>query len=583
MRMSKLVGERFKQTPSDCVIDSHILMIRGGYMKYVASGIYTQLPALRRVTRKIEAIIREEMDAIDAQEVLLPVTLPGSLWEQSGRFDSVGKELLRFQDRNGQRMVLGMTHEEAAVQAVKEYGASPQRYPFMIYQIQTKSPGRGAPQGRADPRPGVHDEGRLLVPHVAAGPGRMLRALPRSVSQNLPARGASGRLGGGGFRHDGRGSVSHEFMYLTDVGEDSIALCDACGYRANVEVAENVVQNTARAAALRKVATPGVRTIGELCAFLGTAPEHTVKAVVYRAQRDGRLVVLFTRGDMEASEAKITSALGDEIRPATLGDGDALAAGFIGPAGLDAGDAALLYDRSLLGAEDLVCGANEPGFHFMGFSPSRDLGNVSFGDFSKILPGGVCPGCGRAGVRISRGIEVGNIFQLGDKYNPAHGHDLRRRGRFGEAPADGLLRHRCRATGGGGVRGAPRREWPRLADGGRALASGGVLRAGGPGGRARRGRRAVRFADGGGRRGVVRRPGGERGRDVLGGGPDGRAAACDREPEEPGEGGRGDRVPGRRGAGADAPKRRGGGHPGDGGAPVGPVTRIERNPGPSRW
>jgi prolyl-tRNA synthetase len=415
MRMSKLVGERFKQTPSDCVIDSHILLIRGGYMKYVASGIYTLLPALRRVTRKIEAIIREEMDAIDAQEVLLPVTLPGSLWEQSGRFDSVGKELLRFQDRNGQRMVLGMTHEEAAVQAVKEYGASPQRYPFMIYQIQTKFRDEARPRGglirvrefTMKDAYSFHTSQQDLDECYERCHEAYLRIFRRAGLPVVSVAADSGMMGG---------SVSHEFMYLTDVGEDSIALCDACGYRANVEVAENVVQNTARAAALRKVATPGVRTIGELCAFLGTSPEHTVKAVVYRAQRDGRLVILFTRGDMEASEAKITSALGDEIRPATLGDGDGLAAGFIGPAGLDAGDAALLYDRSLLGAEDLICGANEPGSHFTGFSPSRDLGNVPFGDYSKILSGGVCPECGRAGIRISRGIEVGNIFQLGDKY-----------------------------------------------------------------------------------------------------------------------------------------------------------------------
>ena len=138
MKIGKLVGERFKERPSDCSIDSHALMVRGGYMKYVANGIYSQYTPLRRVCRKIEGIIREEMEAIDGQEVQFPVALPASLWEESGRYNSVGSELLRFEDRNGSRMVLGMTHEEAAVQLVREYGKSYAKYPFMIYQIQTK-------------------------------------------------------------------------------------------------------------------------------------------------------------------------------------------------------------------------------------------------------------------------------------------------------------------------------------------------------------------------------------------------------------------------------------------------------------
>lgn len=422
MKVSKLACERFKQTPSDCVIDSHILMIRGGYMKHVANGIYTQMPALKRITRKIEAIIRQEMDAIDGQEVLFPVALPGSLWEESGRFLTVGKELLRFRDRNGQSMVLGMTHEEAAVQAMREYGGSYQRYPFMIYQIQTKFRDEARPRGglirvrefTMKDAYSFHTSQEDLSAYYGRCHAAYMKIFERVGLPVISVASDSGMMGG---------SVSHEFMYLTPVGEDAIAICKHCDYRANVEAAENIMENAAleAEAALHKVSTPGAKTIDELCGFLGIAPENTCKAVVYRAQTDGRTVILFTRGDMEANETKITNYIGEDIYPAAIEEGDGLVAGSIGPYGLNAPNAIVLYDRSLLGRRHLACGANEPDAHFVGLSLERDMGALAYRDFSKAREGGICPKCGKAGIQIARGIEVGNIFQLGDKYTkPMH-------------------------------------------------------------------------------------------------------------------------------------------------------------------
>ena len=234
MKLSKLVGDRFKERPSDCVIDSHALMVRGGYMKYVANGIYSQYMPLRRVCQKIEAIIRDEMDKIDGQEVQFPVALPASLWEESGRYESVGSELLRFKDRNGSKMVLGMTHEEAAVQLVREYGQTYAKYPFMIYQFQTKF------RDEARPRAGLirvreftmkdaysfHTSQEDLEEYYDKCYHAYERIFARAgIPETIAVASDSGMMGG---------SLSHEFMLLTPVGEDSIAVCPECGYKAKI-------------------------------------------------------------------------------------------------------------------------------------------------------------------------------------------------------------------------------------------------------------------------------------------------------------------------------------------------------------
>lgn len=418
MKLEKLVGERFKETPADCVIESHALMIRGGYMKPVGNGIYSSLLPLRRIVRKIEEIIREEMDGIDGQEVQFPVAMPAALWEQSGRYETVGKELLRFSDRNGAPMVLGMTHEEAAVHLVREYGSSYQRYPFMIYQIQTKFRDEARSRGGLiRVREFTMKDGysfHTCQEDLEAYYNRCLGAYHRIFSRvGLPevidVASDSGMMGG---------SLSHEFMLLTPVGEDSIALCRHCDYRTNLEAAENITSPVQKEVSqcLSPAATPGVATIEELCSFFNLLPAQTCKSVVYQKQDTGELVLLFIRGDFEVNETKLRNFVGAELVPAALDAGSGLCPGFIGPVGLPKGCGTILFDRSLQNCNGLVCGGNRFETHCTGLDINRDLQVPAFHDFAKAVENGICPHCGHSAIQISRGIEVGNIFQLGTKY-----------------------------------------------------------------------------------------------------------------------------------------------------------------------
>ena len=417
MKLEKLVGERFKERPSDCNVESHALMVRGGYMKYVANGIYSSYMPLKRVTRKIEQILREEMDAIDGQEVSFPVVMPASIWQESGRYDSIGKELMRFNDRNGSPMVLGMTHEEAAVQLVREYGNSYSKYPFMIYQIQTKF------RDEARPKSGLirvreftmkdaysfHTSEEDLVQYYDQCHKAYERIFARAgIPEVVSVKSDSGMMGG---------SISHEFMLLTDIGEDSIVICPECNYRANMEAAENITEytRTAPSEEFTKVHTPGAHTIEEVCSFLKTEAKNSCKAVVYQRNSDDKYIVLFLRGDLEVNETKLTNFLGFEIHPALVTLESGICAGFIGPVGFNA-DAIVLFDRSLQGMNNLVTGANEEEYHYTGLDMDRDVPGAEFHDFAKIQEGGICPVCGKHAITISRGIEVGNIFQLGTKY-----------------------------------------------------------------------------------------------------------------------------------------------------------------------
>lgn len=422
MKLEHLVGSRFKERPSDCVIDSHALMLRGGYMKYVANGIFSSFMPLRRIVRKIEQIIREEMDAVDGQEVQFPVVLPASLWQESGRYESVGSELVRLEDRNENPLVLGMTHEEAAVHLVREYANSYVKYPFMIYQIQTKF--------RDEPRPrgglirvreftmkdaySFHTSMEDLEQYYQ----RCFKAYERifervGIPDVISVASDSGMMGG---------KVSHEFMLLTPVGEDSIAICTDCGYRANMEVAECIVQNTRDTVsrALELVHTPGAHTIEDVSSLLQVPAEKCCKAVVYQKNEDNSYVVLFIRGDLEANETKLRNHLGFEIHPAEITQESGLCAGFIGPYGLE-GKVTIVYDRSLENTNNLCCGGNVAEHHYIGLDIPRDIGIVEYHDFAKIAEGGVCPECAKPSITVSRGIEVGNIFQLGTKYTETMG------------------------------------------------------------------------------------------------------------------------------------------------------------------
>ena len=416
MKLDKLVGDRFKERPSDCVVDSHAFMVRGGYMKYVANGIFSQYPPLKRVTKKIENIIREEMDKIDGQEVMFPVAMPATMWEESGRYESIGKELLRFSDRTGSKMVLGMTHEEAAVHLVREYGNTYTKYPFMIYQIQTKF------RDEARPRAGLirvreftmkdaysfHTSQEDLEAYYEKCYDAYNRIFARAgVPEVITVQSDSGMMGG---------SISHEYMLLTDIGEDSIAICNECDYKANMEAADSIIENVAEEMIdLEKVHTPSQKTIEEVCTFLNEDISKACKAVVYQKNMTDEYVVIFIRGDLDVNETKVKNFIGDDIHPAEITEESGIVAGFIGPKGITT-NATVLFDASLKGLNNLVAGANETDYHFKGFNIEREVGQVEYHDFAKIMEGGVCPKCGKKAIKIARGIEVGNIFQLGTKY-----------------------------------------------------------------------------------------------------------------------------------------------------------------------
>ena len=421
MKVKNILGERFKERAFD--IESQNLMTRGGYMKQVGNGIYSLFMPAKRIQNKIERILREEMDAIDGQEVLFPVVMPATLWQSSGRFESIGKELLRFKDRGGADMVLGMTHEEAAVQMAMNVAGTYQKYPFMIYQIQTKF--RDEPRARGGlirvreftmkDAYSFHTSQEDLEAYY----DRCYRAYERiyaraGVPEVIAVKSDSGMMGG---------KVSHEFMLLTDIGEDSIVICPECGFRANMEACDAITENVADETLepLTEVFTGEAKTIEEVGKYLKVTDEKTCKAVVYQRNADDSYVLIFVRGDKEVNETKLTNYLKAEIHPAVDVENANLAAGNIGPVGLET-KATVLFDRSIYGATNLVCGANKAEYHFTGFTPTRDLPeDTVYLDLSKAVEGGVCPNCRKHTLQIRRGIEVGNIFQLGKRYTEAMG------------------------------------------------------------------------------------------------------------------------------------------------------------------
>ena len=420
MKVSELLGERYKDRVAE--IESQNLMVRGGYIKQVGNGIYSLMPPARRIHNKIEAILRQEMDRIDGQEVLFPVTMPATLWQASGRWESVGKELLRFKDRSGADMVLGMTHEEAAVHMAMNVASTYQKYPFMIYQIQTKF--RDEPRARGGlirvreftmkDAYSFHTSQKDLERYYK----RCYRAYERiyarvGIPEVVAVASDSGMMGG---------KVSHEFMLLTDIGEDTIVLCPECGYRANMEAADCIVHNDPdeAMAPLEKVATYDNKTIEDVCSFLHGSAEKSAKAVVYQRNEDDSYVLVFVRGDLEVNETKLRNYLKAEVHPAVEIDHAGLVAGAIGPVNPAKG-ITVVYDRSLEGTRNLVCGANEEGYHFTGLNMDRDMPNAEYVDVAKATVGGVCPKCGKHSLTIKNGIEVGNIFQLGRRYTESMG------------------------------------------------------------------------------------------------------------------------------------------------------------------
>ena len=418
MLVRELLGVRYKDTPKDCVIASHALMMKGGYMKYVANGIYSLFAPTKRITKKIEAIIRDEMDKIGGQEVMFPVVMPATLWEESGRYTSIGSEMAKFTDRNGNKMVLGMTHEEAAVQLARDTAQSYTDFPFMIYQIQTKF--RDEPRARGGlirvreftmkDAYSFHTSQDDLEKYYDRCLNAYNRIFRRCGAKNFIAvKSDSGMMGG---------NVSHEFMLLTDIGEDTLAICsdEKCGYKANVEVAECITHNIdSDLKPLEKIATPHACTIEAVCKMLNAPAEHSIKAVVYQINENDDYVVVFIRGDLEVNETKLRNYLKKEVHPAVITPESGIVAGFIGPYKFN-GNAKVVYDKSLMNIDDFVAGANDEGYHYTGLNIARDVGHVEYTEVAKAYNGGVCPCCGKPTITLKKGVEIGNIFQLGQKY-----------------------------------------------------------------------------------------------------------------------------------------------------------------------
>ena len=423
MRMTKLVGRRIKEDPKDAKTVSHKFLVRGGYVRPVSAGIYSLLPTGQRVVAKIEEIIREEMNKIDGQEVLMPVVLPAELWEESGRYGSVGAELLRFRDRNNKPMILGMTHEEAVVQLARTELTSYRQLPAMLYQIQTKY------RDEARPRAGMirvreftmkdaysfHTDQADLEKYYARCHEAYVRIFQRLGMKNvLSIEANSGMMGG---------AVSHEFMALCDCGEDTIFYSPDRNYRANREVAYAAwkFEKPAEELPLEKVHTPNCKTIEEVADFLKVKAENTGKVVFYQNAITGELICALIRGDFEVNESKLANAaMAPELKFAD--DESILNAGcvpgFASIIGIDAKKMKMIVDRSVAESGNLVVGANEADYHYINFNYSRDCDvNASIvTDIATVREGDPCPLTGEP-LKMERGIEVGNIFQLGTKYS----------------------------------------------------------------------------------------------------------------------------------------------------------------------
>ena len=421
MLLSKLCCERTKEAPGDAKIKSHILLSRAGFIKQVANGIYSMTMPCQKMSQKIQKIIREEMDACDGQEVLFPVVMPRELWDLSGRYSSIGAEMARFKDRANHDMLLGMTHEEAAVHMANHTISSYTQLPMMIYQIQTKF------RDEARSRGGLIRVREFVMKdaysfHTTKEDLEQYYMRVHKAYQNIfrriglkkfiDVKSDTGMMGG---------SVAHEFMLLTEVGEDSIVLCNDCDYRANMEVATSIIDKPQYLdEQLELVDTGADKTIEEVAKKLNVEAAQTAKAVVFAVKGDQeKVVIAFVRGDLEVNEAKLKKVIKMDVAAYDGGTSDSVVCGNIGPKDLDK-KIIVVMDKSLEGMKGLVAGANKEGFHYKGFNVKRDADVKEFYDISKVRAGDKCPICGGT-LRIENGIEIGNIFQLGTKYTAAMG------------------------------------------------------------------------------------------------------------------------------------------------------------------
>ncbi|MDD2885047.1 MAG: proline--tRNA ligase [Dechloromonas sp.] len=429
MRTSQFFFTTLKEAPADAEVISQKMMLRAGYIKRAAAGIYTWMPIGLRVLRKVENIVREEMNAAGALELLMPAVQPFELWEESGRGPGYGPELLRFKDRHQRDFVIGPTHEEVITDVVRRDVKSYRQLPIHLYQIQTKfrdeiRPRFGVMRGREflmKDGYSFHTSFDDLVREYSNMYATYSRIFSRLGLKFRAVAADTGSIGGDG---------SHEFHVLADSGEDDIAFCPDSDYAANVELAEALAPATPRAAAgqaMEKVATPGKMACSDVAAFLAVDATKIVKTIaVVSEQDDGgqKFALLLLRADHEMNEIKAgkIAALGT-FRFATDGEVQehlGCIPGFIGPVAVDREKVAIFADRSVAAMSDFICGANQAGFHLTGVNFGRDLPEPEVFDIRDVVAGDPSPD-GKGTLEICRGIEVGHIFQLRTKYAQALG------------------------------------------------------------------------------------------------------------------------------------------------------------------
>lgn len=426
MRWSKTFIPTLKEDPADAEVVSHKLLVRAGFIRQISRGIYDYLPLGLKVIRNIERIVREEMDRAGAQELLLPIASPAELWQESGRWELYGKELIRFKDRHERDFCLGPTHEEVITDLVRRVVRSYREMPFNLYQIQTKF------RDEVRPRFGLMRGREFIMKdaysfHVDVEDCRreyenMFQTYKRIFSRCglkfRPVEADTGAIGG---------SQSHEFQVLAESGEDAIVSCNKCEYAANIQKAEtrarrpaarDVTENSPKR---QKVATPGKKSVAEVAEYLKLSPDKFIKTLVYKTDQN-ELVAALVRGDHEINELKLQAVLGSrEVALADEAEVEAqtqLAAGFLGPIGLKLRTVA---DLSVQGMRGAVAGANEPNAHYVEVDQERDFTPAAFADLRLAAAGDSCPRCDDGSLESYRGIEVGQIFYLGRKYSESLG------------------------------------------------------------------------------------------------------------------------------------------------------------------
>ncbi|MGH7798860.1 MAG: proline--tRNA ligase [Candidatus Binatia bacterium] len=426
MRWSKTLLPTLKEDPADAEVISHKLLVRAGFIRQISRGIYDYFPLALKVIRKVEQIVRQEMDRAGAQELLLPICSPAELWQESGRWEMYGKELLRFKDRHERDFCLGPTHEEIITDLVRRSVRSYRELPFNLYQIQTKF------RDEVRPRFGLMRGREFIMKDAYSFHGDVedcrreydnmvqtyKRIFTRCGLSFRPVEAATGAIGG---------SVSHEFQVLAESGEDAIVSCNRCDYAANIEKAEVKARPpdgrdiAEEPPPLEKISTPGKKTVAEVAEFLKLPADRFIKTLVYRTDGD-ELVAALVRGDHEINELKLRAVL--KSNDLTLADEAAVAAvagvapGFLGPIGLRL---RMVADLGINGMRGAVTGANETDAHCVQVDQERDFTPAAFADLRLAVAGDPCPRCAAGSLETHRGIEVGQVFYLGTKYSEAMG------------------------------------------------------------------------------------------------------------------------------------------------------------------